>query len=1137
MIKKGLFILSVIFLSLIILACQNNEEIDVPIENTIEHRIDQVFEEIKLPESTMSDLTLKKVSLKEPKAQINWISDNQVIITNQGEVRRKEVDHEVELTAIVSLEGKILSRVFKVVVRSVDSFQLPIEAYKSDYGYASMVISNRMNQTNIAQVHNEVEFLDALKDKSIKVINIKNDLNMGYLNVVSKLEQAGKTRTEIESYTNGSYYRMNQNVPTLHPTLLTSGVGQMILQDRDGLMIYSETGITINHLTTQIKTSKDIVIRNIKFTGIWEWDDDFAANYDELDWDYFTIETTDGIWLDHLSFDQAYDGLVDVKGGTSNITLSYLWLDFQINDFLMEQFDYMEEEFIQNKKRSKDISRYVRLREEFGLTKEQIAGYSAMQKKGFNLGNTTMGAGFDGITVTIHHSYIRNLADRLPRLRQGDVHMYNVVLDHTDIQYYRNVLSGTGTTLVSQALVPTENGSVLAENNYFINVLEPIKTHQDSILDPLYTGRFKIVNSILVNGIDFYQGGSYEGEANQDRFTPWKQTNTNMPRIPFFMRNYQEIPYKYNSGNYNYFIETQNLVKALKDESNHVGPGVIEGLNWLEIRKLYTDPLPATAIRGYKIDEKSIHITDALIEMNSEFTPLNPLVKNFYKGGPNFIRNTDYTLEVDMSNLDLTTEGEYDVIYKFKNLHPGQEKDIVTIIQSVYVYDAEKANEIYANQVSNEFNSTININYNVYTNSGTLYYALSNIDNLTLDEVKYLENLQSVSITDTKGTILNIPTNRVKYLYMYTDRDGLESQLVKTKIISEEIINVSTPEQFNAMVTSYNTKGKYYVLTNAIDFNGGAALNQLSTMNVFSGVFDGNGYTLKNVNKTVLRAGLFMTINGGMIKNVTLENIKFNVDSIWTESSETPGLMVEQKASDDAGVLATYVYGSAYFEDIKIKDAKVTTTRNYAATLLGRVRTGFAHFNRITVENSEVHAVVTSAKYSGGLIGGAETNTKVLMNDVYVNGLTLTHTQSDMFGVIIGRVRSHFELTNAVVHNVVLNGRHNLGLVVGKEDNTTTLISITNFFGEAEFNFQPDASGIYSEYYGYVAGNSDAGKITTSRFYAVAIENFGRSKGNNSYTELIESIEVADELWWQTKLSPMYESPYWEYNEGVLKLK
>lgn len=1091
-----------------------------------------IFNQFSIPTQTNQDIELPR-QVTGYNASINWISSNAMAITNQGKVLPQDEDTTVNLTVIVRYNNETRNRVYTVTVPAVETRIFSLDAYKSDYGYASLIIENRQNQvSNVTEVSNEIEFLEAIADPATTIIKITKDLNLGYYHLTRVLQDAGKTPVEIaEMLDNNKYFRMNPNVPTLHPRLLENGIGQWILQDRKKLMVYSEYGATISHLTISIKTSTDIVFRNLHMTGIWEWDDDLAGNYDELDWDYFTVETTQGLWLDHLKLDHSYDGLVDVKGFTSNFTFSYLDFDFQPTDFIREQIEWLEENYYGVK--SPAESRYVRLRE--FLTPEQIILYASTNKKGFNLGNTTMGLGFDTITVTIHHSYFNNLQDRLPRLRQGDVHMYNVLYDHTQLAQYKGMVSGTGSSVTSQAIVPTEEGAVLMENSKFINVAEPIKTHQDAINDPAYTGRFMVRNSILINGVQYYKGDSYEGQPGGDKLTPWTQSNTNMPRIEFYLRNYQTIPYRYNDGSdYDFTVEPEQLGRVLKD--NYVGPGEIPGLNWLEIRPIYSAPINPNAVRGHMIDKKSITITEDLIPVNGQFVPQNPQVRNFYKGGTSYIRNVDYTLDVDTSELDVTQSGTYEVTYIFTNLH--DENDVVVIKQSVLVYDPELANEIYRSSTSREFDGTINISYNVYRDSGTLYFAFSNLNNLTREEVASLAELQQIEITSVNGNLEKVPTGRMKYLYMYTIREDLVSELVKIEIQNEVVVPIRNVFDFNAMVTAFDSTGKYYVLENDIDLSEGR-LDLLATSNVFSGVFDGQGHKLYNLEKTVLRGGLFMTVNGGMIKNLVIEDVHFRVDSLWAPSSDDPNVLVETKPSDDAGVLATYVYGSAWFSNITIRNSSVETRNNYAAILLGRIRTGYVYYDNITVEDSYVEAYVTAAKYTGGLIGGIETNTLVYMTDIYVNGLDLSHQASDMIGVIVGRVRSVLEVDRVVLLNVTVLGRHNLGITAGKEDNTTTKILATNVFADVLFTLQPDGVGEYSKFHGYIIGNPDAGKTSVSNYYVLAQTDprWTPSSGLNNVTEILTRDFVVDEAWWETHLPAIYTSNDWVIGEdGLAKL-
>src|SRR5690554_1630053 len=1128
MLKKSIAFLTMICLLGVLIACNGTQTPGIT-----EDVFEEVFLEITPVAETDRDLELRYSSTKHPKASISWRSSSLSIITNRGEVRRPDERTTVEMIATVTIDGEFKTRRFPVDVLPVDSVIFDLNAYRSDYGFASLVISNRANMKDqVVEVSTPLEFLDAMSNKNNKIIKITKDLNMGYEHVVRELKAAGKTDEEINSiYTNGSFYRMNANVPQLHPILIEEGVGQLIIQDRnDGFMLYSEYGAKISHMTTIIKNSKDVVIRNLYLTGIWEWDDDMAANYDDQDWDYFTIETTNGVWLDHLKFDQSYDGLVDVKGGTSNFTLSYLDLDFQVNDFIRAQMEYLEENYMNNPDISAATSRYVKLRE--FLSFEDILEYTSMQKKGFNFGNTTMGIGFDTITATFHHSRFINLADRLPRLRQGDVHVYNVLQDNTGLQSVRALISGTGMSLPNQGMVPTEEGAIYYENNKLINVAEPIKTHQDSNTDPKYTGRYKVDNSIIISGIDYYLGGSNEGEPGDDPLTPWRQSNSNMPRIPFFFRNYQDIPYQYKGNpDLDYFVEPESVGRVLND--NYVGPGEIPGLDWLEIRRILSSPISPVAVRGHRIDPSSIEIEDTLIELGETYVAQNPRVSNFYKGGPQYILNTDYTLEVDTSNLNNQVEGEYYVTYTFRNIH--NDWDVFTWEQTVLVYDANKANEIYRFSATREFNAEVNISFSVYKNSGTIYYLFSNEDNLSLEDVQSNPNLGAFEISRVNDTINNLPTDRLGYVYLYTEREGLISELVQIKIVNEVIVEISTVNQLNAMITAFDSIGKYYVLMNDIDISTGR-LDQLSTSNVFGGIFDGNGYALKNYSARSLRGGLFMTINGGMIKNVTLDNIHFSIESLWQPSSDDPNVMIETKPSDDAGILATYVYGSAQFENITVQNSSITTIKNYAGALLGRLRTGEATYENIRIINVDIQAMVTAAKYTGGLIGGIETNTKLFMSDVYVEGLNISHTQSDMIGVVVGRVRAYAEFDRMVLLDVHVLGRHNLGILIGKEDNTTSGVTANNILADVSFEFQPDVSGVYSDYYGYVVGNSDAGKVEVSNYYVVEAPNFTSSKGLNSQTGFIMISEL-DNTWFETNLFDFLESDLWMIEDNMLKLK
>jgi pectate lyase len=390
------------------------------------------------------------------------------------------------------------------------------------------------------------EFMDAINAENsaskgtvaAKIIEITADLDMGYLEVTN---QYGTLRN-FESHNNAS----------LHPRLIQTGIGKIVIQDRDGdhskynegLMIYSKTGHTIRHATFMIKYSHNIIIRNLRFAELWEWDEKTKGNYDSNDWDYFTLRDVDGIWFDHIEMEKAYDGLIDFKGEDDpedtvvNATFSFLDLDFQPNEFILEQFEYLEANQASNP--------YYKGMRDAGMSMEEILELNSFQKKGFLLGGSELRAG-NRFTLTIYNSRLCNLQDRFPRLRGGDVHIFNCVYDASDVYRTRQevltnypVLFGKTEyqrQLTNQAIVTTENGAVLVENSVFIGVSQPIKSNQVSADHPTMTGKYQVLNSIYRLDDTEFLGSS------EDSSTPFVRSNSE-PILPFSWTTIEALPYE-----------------------------------------------------------------------------------------------------------------------------------------------------------------------------------------------------------------------------------------------------------------------------------------------------------------------------------------------------------------------------------------------------------------------------------------------------------------------------------------------------------------------------------------------------------------------------------------------------------------
>ncbi|MEU4560499.1 pectate lyase [Actinoplanes sp. NPDC023936] len=149
-------------------------------------------------------------------------------------------------------------------------------------------------------------------------------------------------------------------------------------------------------LGTTTRPGNNVIIRNIRFSN---------ASDDSIS----VTNKAHHVWIDHNEFLPGYDGSLDIKRQSTNVTVSW-------NRFL-------------------------------GTDKSMLLGHSD---------NYTADIGY--LRVTYHHNYFDGSNQRHPRVRFGEpVHVYN--------NYYRNIgLYG---------IASTENAGVVAEGNYFENVAHP----------------------------------------------------------------------------------------------------------------------------------------------------------------------------------------------------------------------------------------------------------------------------------------------------------------------------------------------------------------------------------------------------------------------------------------------------------------------------------------------------------------------------------------------------------------------------------------------------------------------------------------------------------------------------------------
>ncbi|MCW1914054.1 hypothetical protein OJ996_10740 [Luteolibacter sp. GHJ8] len=150
-------------------------------------------------------------------------------------------------------------------------------------------------------------------------------------------------------------------------------------------------GATLRGGTIELKGVENLIIRNLRFRDLWE--EDPSGEYDEMGWDYIRISSAGKkgsrrVWVDHCDFGKVYDGQLDIIHGSDLVTISHCIL----------------------------------------------SGGGQTQKKGMLIGNSSSenarAQDKGHLNVTIHDCWFKELSSRAPRLRHGNLHFFNNLVEH-----------------------------------------------------------------------------------------------------------------------------------------------------------------------------------------------------------------------------------------------------------------------------------------------------------------------------------------------------------------------------------------------------------------------------------------------------------------------------------------------------------------------------------------------------------------------------------------------------------------------------------------------------------------------------------------------------------------------------------
>ena len=349
------------------------------------------------------------------------------------------------------------------------------------------------------------DFAKAIYDSSktigaVRVIEIMNDLDLGYNEVDAATRLLGNFREHA--------------TPKLHPRLIITGVSIIdTVPKGGGLTIFSANGSTLRHAGLNIKGTSNIIIRNLRFDELWEWDEVSKGDYDSNDWDFIVLSnggTVSNVWIDHCTFTKAYDGIADLKKGTQNVTFS--WCRYVGDDGATNPNSFVRQQLAALEANKSSYTFYNFLRTN-GFSVEDIVKIIQGHDKCHLMGATELDAQNDVLSATFHHQWFENIWDRcVPRLRGGQVHNYNIYVDDSvaltakRLRDTRKAAMGSSAQLSLEntysfnpflnGSISTEGGAILVEKSVYIDCITPLRNNQTDPANPVYTGKIKSLDTI-----------------------------------------------------------------------------------------------------------------------------------------------------------------------------------------------------------------------------------------------------------------------------------------------------------------------------------------------------------------------------------------------------------------------------------------------------------------------------------------------------------------------------------------------------------------------------------------------------------------------------------------------------------------
>ena len=305
------------------------------------------------------------------------------------------------------------------------------------------------------------------------------------------------------------------------------------------------------------------------------------------------------------------------------------------------------------------------------------------------------------------------------------------------------------------------------------------------------------------------------------------------------------------------------------------------------------------------------------------------------------------------------------------------------------------------------------------------------------NDVKYSDGItttlfSSLTSASTYHFRVYVTTSGTDYEIYNKDSNKITFKTTSSTPTEADAVEIKTIDDFNNMK---NDPSSYYKLTKDLDFGGITLTQKFSDSTPFTGVFDGQGYTLKNFTLYSTKyTGLIEYAKNATIKNVNVEDVKLGVDSTYSISQSY------------AGSLVGYAYRTLITDcnaknvTIKVSPSSYSSGKTYTGGVIGQgdtVTIKNVNLSNASVEINQARSFVYAGLFAGSLEKNGLTDSVVCDNcfaEGKLNAYCYFNSSSEGEVVVGGFVG------NAPIQAPIQNSLTNVDITV-----TKYIVSSTNY--------------------------------------------------------------------------------------------